>query len=87
MTTELEQMLHEAGFRPCYVKDIAEGDTITIRRPSFSAPPTEMVVRNLWDVRTSDGNVIRHWIGDLPGGLSVHCTYGHAFECWRKAES
>ena len=78
-----QEMLHEAGFRPCYVKDLNEGDTIAIDHALNREAPTEMVVTSMWKSDGGGGNVISHWIGVLSNGCMTHCSYGAAFPVWR----
>ena len=81
--SEQQEMLHEAGFRPCYVKDVVEGDTIAIDHALNREAPTEMVVTSLWKSHGGGDNVISHWIGVLGNGRMTHCSYGAAFPAWR----
>ena len=84
--SDQEVMLHEAGFRPCYVRDLVEGDTIAIDHRLNREAPTEMVVTSLWKSPSDGGNVISHWIGVLSNGHMTHCSYGAAFPVWRDAK-
>lgn len=83
------ELIHEAGFVPCYVRDLAEGDVIMADHHLRHGLPTEMTVGPITDSRMSDhhtpgGIPLRHWIGTLPSGLGLHCTFNAAIECWRK---
>ena len=80
-TDEQQEMLAEAGFEPCYVRNLSEGDSIAISHEANRDRPTEMVVSELW---TGAGGVVRHWIGVLPTGRKVHCGYNESFPCWRQ---
>lgn len=82
-----QEMLTEAGFEPCYVKDLRQQDTIAIDHAINREAPTEMVVTNLWYADGGGSNVISHWIGVLPSGRKVHCAYGAAFPVWRTASA
>jgi hypothetical protein len=81
-----EEMLHEAGFEPCYIRDLNNGDTIAIDHRLNRDAPTEMVVEALWTSDGGPGNVLSHWVGVLTTGRKVHCTYGAAFPVWRVAQ-
>lgn len=85
--SEQQEMLHEAGFVPCYVKDLSEGDTIAIDHAINRDAPTEMVVTSLWLSPSGGGNVISHWIGLLSSGRGVHCSYGAAYPVYRQVQS
>lgn len=80
-----QEMIHEAGFRACFVRDLAEGDTIMIEHHLRQGIPTEMVVGQIHNEHMSDGHQIRKWIGTLPGEMQIHCSYGENIACWRKA--
>jgi hypothetical protein len=82
-----QEMLHEAGFQPCYVRDLGEGDTIAIDHAINRDAPTEMVVTSLWKTPGGEGNVISHWIGVLSNGRMTHCSYGSAFPVWRHVKA
>lgn len=81
-TAEQHGMLSEAGFEPCYVRDVTEGSVIAINHETNYGTPTEMTVVDLWV--TGGGNllVIAHWIGVLPDGRKVHCAYNESYPCW-----
>lgn len=81
--SEQEVMLNEAGFKPCFVRDLVEGDTIAIDHRLNRDAPTEMVVTGLWRSDGGGGFVLSHWIGVLSDGRMTHCTYGAAFPVWR----
>lgn len=85
---EQELMLNEAGFQPCYIRDVVEGDTIAIDHRLNRDAPTEMVVTSLWTSHGGGDLVISHWIGVLGNGHMTHCSYGAAYPVWRlvKAE-
>lgn len=83
--TEQQEMLHEAGFAPCFVKDLNEGDTIAIDHSINRDAPTEMVITNLWSTAGGGSLIIRHWIGVLTNGRGVHCSYGAVFPVYRQA--
>lgn len=83
---EVEAMLAEAGFEPCFVRDLYDGDVIQIRRGSNDEIPTEMTVTELFlpgaIVRTGYGEA--QWIGVLVDGRKVHCSYEGRFPLWRQ---
>lgn len=83
---EVEQMLADAGFEPCFVRDLFDGDVIQIRRGGDDATPTEMTVTELFlpgaVVRSGFGDA--QWIGRLTDGRKVHCTYDAKYPAWRQ---
>lgn len=75
--------LHEAGFTPCYIDDLREGDFIAIGHPSEpTGGPMKMTVGRIID----EGH-IRKWIGELPDGMKLHCVYANGNDCWRRETS
>ncbi|HEY3559687.1 MAG TPA: hypothetical protein VGL05_19595 [Kribbella sp.] len=86
---EVEQMVVEAGFEPGFVRDLCDGDVISIRRGPDDEAPTEMTVTELFlpgiIVRTGIGDVL--WIGVLTDGRKVHCTYDARHPVWRQPRS
>lgn len=85
--SEAQTMLHEAGFQPCWVRDLVEGDTIAIDHALNREAPTEMAVTSLWKSHGGGDNVISHWVGVLANGQMTHCSYGAAFPVWRLVEA
>jgi hypothetical protein len=83
---ETEAMLAEAGFEPCFVRDLYDGDVIAIRHDIDPEKPTEMTVTELFlpgiIVRTGIGDV--QWIGVLTSGRKIHCTYDAKYPMWRR---
>lgn len=83
---EVEQMLADAGFEPCFVRDLYDGDVIQVRRGVDDVAPTEMTITELFlpgvVVRTGYGEA--QWIGVLPDGRKVHCTYEAKHPVWRQ---
>lgn len=83
---EVEQMLADAGFEPCFVRDLNERDTIQIRRGADDATPAEMTITELFlpgaARRTGYGDA--QWIGVFPDGRKVHCTYDVKHPAWRQ---
>jgi hypothetical protein len=82
---ETEAMLAEAGFEPCFVRDLYDGDQIAIRHDIDPEKPTEMTVTELFlpniVSRTGYGDV--QWIGVLPTGRKLHCSYSAKDPMWR----
>lgn len=83
-TDAQEEMLQEAGFEPCWIKDVTEGDTIAMEHRINREVPTEMVVQSLTKTNAGQGIVLSHWIGVLPSGRKVHCSYGAMYPCWKQ---
>lgn len=85
-TDEVEAMLADAGFEPCFVRDLFDGDVIAIRHEIDPEKPTEMTVTELFlpgaVVRTGYGDA--QWIGVLTAGRKVHCTYEAKYPLWRQ---
>lgn len=83
---EVEEMLAEAGFEPCFVRDLYDGDVIQIRRNAADDRPTEMTVTELFAPRsvTLQGWGTIQWIGVLPSGRKIHCTYEAEHPMWRQ---
>jgi hypothetical protein len=83
---EVEAMLTEAGFEPCFVRDLYDGDVIAIRHDVDPEKPTEMIVTELFlpnmVTRTGCGDV--QWIGVLPTGRKIHCSYDGREPMWRQ---
>ncbi|MFC5268489.1 hypothetical protein ACFPJ1_40825 [Kribbella qitaiheensis] len=84
---EVETMLAGAGFEPCFVRDLYDGDVIAIRRGTDDETPTEMTVTELFlpgaVVRTGYGDA--QWIGVLAtDGRKIHCTYEGKHPAWRQ---
>ena len=83
---EVEAMLAEAGFEPCFVRDLYDGDVIAIRHDVDAEKPTEMTVTELFlpgvVVRTGYGDA--QWIGVLTDGRKIHCTYEAKHPAWRQ---
>lgn len=83
---ETEAMLTEAGFEPCFVRDLYDGDVIAIAHDVDPERPTEMTVTELFlpgvVVRTGHGDA--QWIGVLTSGRKVHCTFEGKHPAWRQ---
>jgi hypothetical protein len=79
VTEEQRAMLVEAGFETCWVRDIDEGDTISIEHEAYRDRLTEMKVTELWQYDT-----VKKWIGVLTDGRKVHCSYGIGYGCWKQ---
>lgn len=83
---EVEQMLADAGFEPCFVRELYDGDVIQIQRGAADATPTEMTVTELFlpgaIVRTGYGDA--QWVGLLTDGRKIHCTYDGRYPLWRQ---
>jgi hypothetical protein len=91
-------MLQSAGYVPCLVKDLRDGDTVMIDHSvdreygegSKPQMPTEMTVSGMEsDTINDDGSprVLLSWVGTLTrNGLKVHCRYHNRYECWKLAQ-
>jgi len=77
VTAEIRDMLAEAGFEPCWIKDLANDDVISIEHVGKL---TEMTVTQLWQFSV----VTKKWIGVLTDGRKIHCSYATDYECWRR---
>lgn len=85
-TEEVEAMLADAGFEPCFVRDFFDGDVIAIRHAVDPEKPTEMTVTQLFlpgaVVRTGFGDA--QWIGVLTSGRKIHCDFEARDPAWRQ---
>lgn len=83
---EVELMLNEAGFEPCFVRNLVEGNLIQIQRLPGDEKPTEMVVTDLFLSGTARRMNIgeAQWIGKLTDGRKIHCTYDVKIPVWRQ---
>lgn len=83
---EVEAMLADAGFEPCFVRDLFDGDVIAIRHDVDPEKPTEMTVTQLFlpgvVVRTGYGKA--QWIGVLTSDRKVHCSFDGKDPAWRQ---
>lgn len=76
---ETAEQLNIAGFDAIWVKEIQLGDVIMIW-PPYQQTPVELTVSKL----ETQNNGTRRWIGILPTGASIHCSYGQDAACYRK---
>lgn len=83
----VQNMLAEAGFEPCFARDLVDGDEIAIRHETDPDSPTLMTITEFFRpgyvARTGIGHT--QWIGVLPAtGRKVHCDYRMEDPVWRQ---
>ncbi len=83
LTFDQTAMLQKAGYTPCWVGDLTDGDEIALEHHLKPNQTTIMTVSASHQRPNSGGPDLMRWIGTLPDGVQLHCAYAVTTECWR----